>query len=60
MDAAKRRVVIKQNAAKKKDVEGELKETGESNPSKRKLVEKRSRLHKKPKIVLEQEDGHSC
>jgi len=40
MDAAKRRAVIKQNAEKKKEVEGELKETGVSNPSKRKSQEK--------------------
>ena len=48
MDAAKRRVVIKQQVAKKKEVEGQLKETGASNPSKRKLSEKQSRLPKKP------------
>ena len=55
MDAAKRRVVIKQQAAKKKEVEGQLpKETGLSNPSiKRKLLEKQGCLPKKPKTILE-------
>ena len=53
MDAAKRRVIIKQNATKKKEVEGKLKETGASNPSKRKPQEKQSCQPKKPKIVLE-------
>ena len=55
MDAAKRRVVIKQQAAKKKKVEGQLpKETGSSNLSiKRKLFEKQGRLPKKPKTILE-------
>ena len=42
MDATKRRAVIKQQAAKKKEVEGKLpKETGSSNLSmKRKLPKK--------------------
>ena len=55
MDAAKRRAVIKQQAAKKKEVEGQQpKETGLSNPSiKRKLLEKQGRLPKKPKTILE-------
>ena len=53
MDAAKRKAVIKQNVAKWKEVEGDLKEMGESNPSKRKSQEKQSRQPKKPKIVLE-------
>ena len=53
MDVAKRRAVIKQQAAKKKVVEGQLpKETGKSNPStKRKQPEKQGRLPKKPKII---------
>ena len=55
MDAAKRMVVIKQQAAKKKEMEGQQpKETGSSNPStKRKLPEKQGRLPKKPKTILE-------
>ena len=53
MDVAKKRAVIKQNAIKKKEVEGELKEMGVSNPLKRKPQEKQSRQPKKPKIVLE-------
>ena len=55
MDAAKRRVVIKQRTAKKKEVEGQQpKETSTSNPSsKRKLPEKQGRLPKKPKKILE-------
>ena len=55
MDAAKRRVVIKQQAAKKKEVEGQLpKETCSSNPStKRKLSEKQGHLPKKPKTIIE-------
>ena len=55
MDAPKRKAVIKQNAAKKKEVEGQLPvATGFSKPStKRKLPEKQGRLPKKPKIVLE-------
>ena len=55
MDAAKRRAVIKQQVAKKKEVDGQLpKETGSSNPSiKRKQPEKQGRLPKKPKIILE-------
>ena len=55
MDAAKRRVVIKQQAAKKKEVEGQLpKETCSSNPStKRKLSEKQGHLPKKPKTIME-------
>ena len=53
MDATKRRAIINQNAAKKKEVEGKLKETGASNPSKRKPQEKQSRQPKKPTIVLE-------
>ena len=55
MDSAKRRAIIKQQAAKKKEVEGQLpKEMGSSNPStKRKLSEKQGRLPKKPKTILE-------
>ena len=55
MDATKRRAVIKQQAAKKKEVkEQPLKETGLSHPStKRKLSEKQVRVPKKPKIVME-------
>ena len=55
MDAAKRKAVIKQNATKKKEVEGQLPlATGFSKPSiKRKLPEKQGRLPKKPKTVLE-------
>ena len=53
MDATKRRAIINQNAAKKKEVEGKLKETGVSNPSKRKSQEKQGRQPKKPKIMLE-------
>ena len=55
MDAAKRRAIIKQQAAKKKEVDQQLpKETGSSNPSpKRKQPEKQGRLPKKPKIILE-------
>ena len=55
MDAAKRRVVIKQQTTKKKEVKGQQpKETGSSNPStKRKLPEKQGRLRKKPKTILE-------
>jgi len=55
MDAAKRRAIIKQQAAKKKEVEGQQpKETGSSNSStKRKLPEKQGRLPKKPKTILE-------
>ena len=55
MDAAKRRAVIKQQATKKKEMEGNLpKETGLSNPStKRKLPEKQGHLPKKPKTILE-------
>ena len=55
MDAANRRVVIKQQAAKKKKAEGQLpKETGSSNPStKRKLPKKQGHLPKKPKTILE-------
>ena len=54
MDAAKRRVVIKQQVAKKKEVEGQQpKERGSSNPStKRKLPEKQGCLPKKPKTIL--------
>ena len=55
MEAAKRRVVVKQNAAKKKEVGGQVPVvTGSSKPStKRKFPEKQGRLPKKPKIVLE-------
>ena len=55
MEAAKRRVVIKQNAAKKKEVGGQVPMvTGSSEPStKRKLLEKQGCLPKKPKTVLE-------
>ena len=55
MDAAKRRAIIKQQVAKKKEVEGQQpKETGSSNPSsKRKLSKKQGRLPKKPKTILE-------
>ena len=55
MDAAKRRVVIKQQVAKKKEVERQLpKEMSSSNPViKRKLSEKQCRLPKKPKTILE-------
>ena len=55
MDATKRRAVIKQQAAKKKEVKGQQsKETGSTNPStKRKLLEKQGRLPKKPKTILE-------
>ena len=55
MDATKRRAVIKQQAAKKKEVEGQQpKEMGSSNSStKRKLLEKEGRLPKKPKTILE-------
>ena len=55
MDAAKRRAIIKQQAAKKKEVDQQLpKETGSSNPSlKRKQPEKQGRLPKRPKIILE-------
>ena len=54
MDAAKRRAVIKQQATKKKEVEGQPKETGSSDPSsKRKLLEKQACLPKKPKTILE-------
>ena len=55
IEAAKRRAVIKQNAAKKKKVEGQVPMvTGSFEPSaKRKLPEKQGRLPKKPKTVLE-------
>ena len=55
MKAAKRRVVIMQNAAKKKEVGGQVPVvTGSSEPSiKRKLPEKQGHLPKKPKTVLE-------
>ena len=55
MDATKRRAIIKQQAAKKKEVKGQQsKETGSSNLStKRKLPEKQGRLPKKPKTILE-------
>ena len=55
MEAAKRRVVIKQNAAKKKEVGGQvLVVMGSSEPStKRKFPKKQGRLPKKPKTVLE-------
>jgi len=55
MDTAKRRAVIKQQVAKKKEVKGQLPmETGSSNPStKRKLSEKQGHLPKKPKTILE-------
>ena len=55
MDVAKRRAVIKQQAAKKKEVDGQLpKETGSSNLStKRKQPEKQGCLPKKPKIIPE-------
>ena len=55
MDVAKRRAVIKQQAAKKKEVDGQLpKETGSSNLfTKRKQLEKQGCLPKKPKIILE-------
>ena len=47
MDAANRRVVVKQQVAKKKEVVS-------SNPStKRKQLEKQGHLPKKPKIILE-------
>jgi len=51
MDAAKRKVFIKQQAAKKKKVEGQQpKEMGSSNLSiKRKLPEKQGRLPRNPK-----------
>lgn len=54
MDATKRRVVIKQQVAKKKEGEGQLpKETGSSNLfTKRKLLEKQGHLPKKPKTIL--------
>lgn len=55
MDAAKRRAVIKQQAAKKKEVEGPLaKEMGSSNLStKRKLAEKQGCVPKKFKTIIE-------
>ena len=55
MDIAKRRVVIKLQATKKKEVDGQQpKEMGSSNPSiKRKMLEKQSCLPKKPKTILE-------
>ena len=55
MEVAKRRAVIKQNAAKKKEVGGQVPVvTGLSEPSiKRKFLEKQGRLPKKPKIILE-------
>ena len=55
MDAVKRRAIIKQNAAKKKEVGGQvLMVMVSSEPSiKRKLLEKQGRLPKKHKIVLE-------
>ena len=54
MDAAKRRAVIKQQVAKKKEVKGQPKEMGSSNPSiERKLPEKQGRFPKKPKTILE-------
>jgi len=55
MDAAKRRAFVKQQAAKKKQEEGQLpKGTGSSDSStKRKLLEKQDHLPKKPKITLE-------
>ena len=55
MKAAKRRVVIMQNAAKKKEVGGQVPMvTGSSKPSiKRKLPEKQGRIPKKPKTLLE-------
>ena len=55
MEVAKRRAVIKQNAAKKKEVGGQVPVvTGLSEPSiKRKFLEKQGRLPKKPKTILE-------
>ena len=55
MDVAKRRAVIKQQATKKKEVDGRLpKEMGSSNPfTKRKQPKKQGCLPKKPKIILE-------
>ena len=55
MEAAKRRVVIMQNATKKKEVGGQVPVvTGSSEPSiKRKFPEKQGCLPKKPKTVLE-------
>ena len=55
MDAAKRKAIIKQQATKKKEVDGQVsKKTGSSNPStKRNQPEKQGRLPKKPNIILE-------
>ena len=55
MEAAKRKAVIKQNAAKKKEVRGQVPVvTGSSKPStKRKLPKKQGHLPKKPKTILE-------
>ena len=55
MDSTKRRAVIKQQAAKRKEVDGQQpKEMGSSNPStKRKMLEKQGRLPKKLKTILE-------
>jgi len=53
MDAAKRRVYIKQQAAMKKQIEGTSKGTSSSNPSiKRKPQEKTDCPPKKPKTAL--------
>ena len=55
MEVAKRRAVIKQNVAKKKEVGGQVPTvTGSSELStKRKLPEKQGCLPKKPKTILE-------
>jgi len=55
MDDAKRRALIRSQAAKKKETgDVALKETGSSNPStKRKQLPKGDRLAKKPKVPLE-------
>ena len=55
MDVVKSRAIIKQNAAKKKGVKGQvLVVTSSSEPStKKKFPEKQDRLPKKPKTILE-------